>query len=306
MCFFSVTWSCNLECAGCYAKGLQTDDNLTYDEIARILAETTDAGTVLYAIAGGEPLSVPGILHLLAAARSGIFLVFTNGTLIDEAAVRIIGSAGNILPVISIEGDADETDTRRGDGVGEAVARVMRLLGGAHVPFAFSTMLTHRNLERVTSRAYHAAMWEAGARLGFLVDYIPIPGSYDSALELTADDRAKKREAVAHRRAEARPFVVNFPEAEYASAGCMSAGAGFVHISANGNLEPCTFSHYSTNNLRTSSYLEALDSDFFREIRSRFAGRDNPTGTCMLFANEPEVAEIAARQRGAVPAGGVV
>lgn len=295
MCFFSVTWRCNLDCVGCYAKGLPTEGNLTSDEIGDILRETTDAGTVLYAIAGGEPLQVPDLLEVLAAVPNGLFLLFTNGTLLDERAARAMRCAGNILPVLSVEGEEGDTDARRGDGTGAAVCEAMRNLRATGMTFAYSTMLTHDNLDEVTGRPYQDAMWNAGARLGFLVDYIPVPGSFERPLVLTAGDRTRKRQRIAERAAEARPYVVNFPEAEYRSGGCMSAGNGFVHISANGDLEPCTFSHYASHNLRATSYLDALSSQFFASLRAHFAERENPTGTCMLLLHDNEVSEIASR-----------
>jgi len=294
MSFFSVTWQCNLECVGCYAKGLPTENNLSIDEIRRILLEMTACGTVLYAIAGGEPLSVPGLLQTLGRVEDGIFMVFTNGTLVDEQAVATIADAGNILPVISIEGELDQTDARRGDGTGAAVEEALDRLGKARVPFAYSTMVTHDNVAYVTGSEHQRRMWERGARFGFLVDYIPVPGSYQRELELTEEDLRAKRESVAARIREARPLLLNFPEAEYQKGSCLSAGAGFVHISATGDVEPCTFSHYATHNLRESTYLEALQSPFFQEIRRRFADRENPTGTCMLVKHEDEVARLAA------------
>ena len=293
ICFFSVTWQCNLECAGCYAKGLPEDDNLTTVEIERILGETTSCGTVLYVIAGGEPLSVPGLLPALGRIAGGIFMVFTNGTLLDRDGVRTIAEAGNILPVISIEGEPDDTDDRRGAGTANAVAAAMECLKEAGVPFAYSTMVTHDNLDHVTGRDYQRQMWKAGARFGFLVDYLPIPGSDVAGLELSDEDRERKRVLVAARNREARPMLLNFPEAEYRNGSCMSAGAGFVHISATGDVEPCVFCHYSTHNLRTSTYLAALDSSFFRSIRRNFANRENVDGGCMLLRHDDEVSSIA-------------
>ena len=260
--------------------------------LASQVIAATAAGTVLYAIAGGEPLQVPDLLEILGATRGGIFLLFTNGVLLGSEAAGQIARARNILPVISTEGDSHATDDRRGPGIGAAVSMAMEVLEANRVPFAFSTMVTHRNLQWVTSREYLRSMWDAGARFGFLVDYIPIQGSCDD-LVLTDSDRDYKRSAIAERAAERRPMVVNFPEGEYKTGGCMSAGNGFLHIGANGDVEPCTFCHYSTDNLRSSSYLEALDSPFFRTLRATFADRPNPSGTCMLFEHEGEVAAIA-------------
>ena len=51
--------------------------------------------------------------------------------------------------------------------------------------FAFSSMVTHQSLSCVTSRAWFDQLWTAGARFGFLIDYIPFPHSLDEALVLT-------------------------------------------------------------------------------------------------------------------------
>lgn len=299
MCFFSVTWQCNLDCVGCYAKNLAGDEELTPEEIRRLLDQMTDAGTVFFAIAGGEPLQIPGLAPMLAKSR-GAFLLFTNGMLLSEADAQAIARAGNIVPVISIEGDPSTTDGRRGDGVSTGVERAMRLLARVRVPFAFSSMLTHKNLDLVCSRRWCDAMWEAGARFGFLVDYQPIPESLDPSLLLTAADRAKKKAVVAQLKAERRPFIVNFPADEYNRGGCLSAGRGFVHVNANGSLEPCTFCHYSTHNLKQAGYLEALASPFFARVRSAFSCTEDDGATCMLLSHSDEVAQIAA-ETGALP-----
>ena len=292
MCFYSVTWRCNLECVGCYAAAFEKADELSPAEIERVLSEMVGAGTVLFAIAGGEPLQVPGLLPILSRVR-GLFLLFTNATLLTRSDARTIARAGNIVPVISIEGDPAITDGRRGNGVAGSVDAAMSYLRDAGVPFAFSSMVSHANLDLVTSRAWSDAMWERGARFGFLVDYVPIPESYDERLVLTSDDRVRKSERVRELKTGQRPFLVNFPADEYRTGGCLSAGRGFVHLSAAGDLEPCTFCHYSPANLRTVGYLDALRLPFFSRLRDRFASRENPVETCMLLAHDDEVAQIA-------------
>ena len=46
-----------------------------------------------------------------------------------------MASAGNIVPIVSIEGDAALTDERRGGGVGRRTAAAMERLASAGVPF---------------------------------------------------------------------------------------------------------------------------------------------------------------------------
>lgn len=45
-----------------------------------------------------------------------IFLVFTNGTLIDDSMIQSIKKQKNIVPLISLEGNQEETDEHRGEG----------------------------------------------------------------------------------------------------------------------------------------------------------------------------------------------
>ena len=59
-----------------------------------------------------------------------------------------------------------------------------------------------------------------------------------------------------------RALFVNVPGDEKDFGGCLSAGRGFVHVSAEGDLEPCPFAPYSDVNLRDKPLKEALQSPF--------------------------------------------
>lgn len=135
---------------------------------------------------------MPNIIEVLAAAGDGLFLLFTNGAHLDSRAAEEIREASNVLPVLSVEGEEKDPDARR--GIGAAVREAMAFLRETKVAFTYSTMLTHENLDVITGRDYPTTMWDAGARLGFLVDYNPVPGSSDRRLVLTAEDRRRKRE----------------------------------------------------------------------------------------------------------------
>jgi MoaA/NifB/PqqE/SkfB family radical SAM enzyme len=294
-CIFSVTWRCNLKCAGCYARQYAGRGDMPLDEIRRVAREACGLGAFMFVIVGGEPLLVPGLVEALAAEREGVFLLFTNGTLLDPGKAALIARAPNVLPVVSIEGDAAFTDARRGPGVGHKAAAAMRELKRARVPFGFSTMVSHRNHRLVTSRAWFDATWDAGARFGFLIDYVPVPGAEDPGLVLTDEDRLEKTTAIEARWTEMRPLVMNFPPDEYAGGGCLSAGRGFLHVNADGWVEPCPFSHYAADNVKEKSLEDILRSPFMRALRERFACRPNAAGECVLCAEEGAVREIAER-----------
>jgi len=294
-CLLSVTWRCNLKCVGCYARNYRPAEELSLDEIARVIREACDLGCFLFVIVGGEPLMVDGLIETLSSERRGIFFLFTNGTRLRPKHAGAVDAAGNILPVVSVEGDRRLTDARRGEGVGKKVFAAMRTLHDADVAFGFSSMVTHKNVETVTSRKWFDDVWDAGARFGFLIDYVPMPYGLDESLILTPEDRQRKATRLESRYAEARPLVLNFPPDEYASGSCQSAGRGFFHINADGFAEPCPFSHYASENVREKHLADILRCGFFGELRREFEGCANPEGHCMLFLHDDRVRQIAAR-----------
>jgi hypothetical protein len=170
----------------------------------------------------------------------------------------------------------------------------MGLLREHNAALGFSSMVTHRNVEMVTSRAWFDDVFEAGARFGFLIDYVPLPHGLEPSLILTDEDRRGKDRRVARRYQEARPLVLNFPPDEYATGPCQSAGRGFVHINADGYVEPCPFSHYASHNVLETPLEEIYASKFMRSLREAFADAPNPGGHCMLFKHDEKVQRIAA------------
>ena len=65
-------------------------------------------------LAGGEPLKRPEVLERAAETRGVIFPVFTNGTLLSGDILGLFGRSRNLIPVVSVEGDKHQTDSRRG------------------------------------------------------------------------------------------------------------------------------------------------------------------------------------------------
>lgn len=294
----SVTWACNLNCVGCYAKRYERGHEMRPAQIARVLTDARNLGIYLYVIVGGEPLLVPGLLDLLASQDRSLFFLFTNGTLLTAEHVQALAAARNILPVVSVEGSAAHTDGRRGAGVGGRVQRALQLLRSGGVPFGCATMVTHQNVAEVIARSWFDTLWEAGARFYFLIDYVPVEGADDAALRVTPDDLERKQGALAQRYLEARPLLTNFPPDEYACGGCQAAGRGFIHINADGFVEPCPFSHYASQNVLDTPLEQILGSEFFCAVREHVDSVTSPPGACRLAATEAAVRQLAQRHGG--------
>lgn len=74
--------------------------------------------------------------------------------------------------------------------------------------------------------------------------------------------------------------------------GCLSAGRGFVHINATGDIEPCPFAPYSDINLRDSSLKDALQSEFLKTIRQNHRELSETEGGCALWVKREWVRSL--------------
>ena len=119
----SITEQCNLHCRGCYARAGGVccdggaDDVLTAAQWADLFTQAAELGVSFVLLAGGEPLLRPDVLAAAAREKRIIFPVFTNGTLFSPDACALFLQNRNLMPVLSLEGDAAATDARRGSGV---------------------------------------------------------------------------------------------------------------------------------------------------------------------------------------------
>ena len=50
--------------------------------------------------------------------------------------------------------------------------------------------------------------------------------------------------------------------------GCIAGGRYYLHINANGDIEPCAFIHYSDSNIHEKTLLEAYRSPLFMAYRN--------------------------------------
>ncbi len=290
---FSVTNRCNLHCKGCYSWALHRShvDELTTVEVDSIFAEARDLGILFFVLAGGEPFARGDLLDVTSRYPEITFLVFTNGLLLDAAMVAKIARQKNIVPVVSLEGYEADTDERRGEGVYGRLEKVITRLKASHIFFSISVTVTRGSFPTVTEERFVRQLVSSGCRLLFLVEYSPLqPGTEEWVI--TPQQRGMLMDMVKGFRARYNSLFFAIPGDEEEIGGCMSAGRGFVHISAGGDVEPCPFAPYSDANLRNSSLKEALQSKFLRSIRENHDQLCEAQGGCALWAKRDWVRSL--------------
>ncbi|WP_048600933.1 radical SAM protein [Rubeoparvulum massiliense] len=280
------TAACNLRCTGCWAAEYNKNASMDNQLLERIIEEGEELGIYMYIFSGGEPLVRKHDLLEIAKRHSDcMFLAFTNATLVDEAFAEEMVRAGNMMLAISVEGFEKETDMRRGVGTYQKVMRAMDILREHGAPFGFSTCYHRKNAETIASEEYIDFMLEKGCMFGWYFTYMPI--GKDAVMDLVATP--EQREYMYHRVRELRStkpiFIIDFwNDGEYVD-GCIAGGRRYLHINANGDVEPCAFIHYSNVNIRESSLLEALRSPLFMQYHVEQPFNHNHLQPCPLLDN---------------------
>jgi len=282
----SVTRRCNLHCAGCYAGALHGsgDEEMSAEKLHGVLEEARELGISIVLLAGGEPLARPDLLEVTAAFPEVAFPMFTNGTLIDAAAIASLSRQHHVIPVLSLEGEPFHTNARRGAGVHEQVLDAMARLRGAGLLFGTSITLTRENYEVVTEDAYVSDLVDRGCRLFFYVNYVPVHGGTE-ALAPTEAQAAAAAGIVEGFRERHPAWFLAFPGGEEEFGGCLAAGRGFIHIDAQGRVEPCPFSPFSDSSLAEMSLRDALASPLLQNIRAHGGELRESPGGCTLWEN---------------------
>lgn len=294
----SITTSCNLFCTGCYARANKIccenkpEEILSNKRWAEIFMEAQDIGISFILLAGGEPLLNREIIKQAARSKNVIFPIFTNGTILDEVYIELFKNNRNLIPVVSLEGDENRTDSRRGAGTHSKIENTLKKLKDIKVLYGISITMTGENLEEVSSDDFIAHLHKKGCRIVFFIEYVPIA---DDTEHLTLKD--KEREFLDERQNKLRLqfkdiIFLSFPGDEKFMGGCLAAGRGFFHVNPYGKAEPCPFSPYSDIDLKTDNLINALQSPLFAEIKNLnlIAGEHN--GGCSLFEHDDQIKEL--------------
>ena len=287
---FSITNRCNLHCKGCYAQAIRREDaeELSSARLREIMAEADALGVSFFVIAGGEPLMRPEILDIARDFPHIIFLLLTNGLLLEASLIVRLVEQRNTVPVLSLEGEQAQTDGRRGDGVHRHLQRKMEELKAAGIFFSISLTVTRANFDTVTERRFVENAVASGCRLFFFVEYTPIREETEGWVISEAQRQAMRGLVAAFRRRYPAVFIA-VPWDEEQSGGCLASGRGFVHISASGDLEPCPFAPYSDTNLNRIGLKEGLRSPFLTAMRTAHHRFVETEGGCALWKNREKV-----------------
>jgi len=310
----SPTKKCNLCCAGCYASSKATAaETLDWPTLEKIMCEAhDDMGIRFFVISGGEPLMYQSegktILDLPRQWSDSFFLMYTNGTLIDERMAEEIAKLGNLTPAISTEGFEEQTDFRRGAGVYQQIIKAMGNLRNEGAVFGTSVTATKNNAELLLDDKFYSYYFE-NMRCSYmwLFQYMPIGRRFTTELMLTPEQRFELFKKWRQLLKEKEWFVADFWNSAILSDGCVSCAkpGGYFYIDWNGNIMPCVFIPYYKDNVKDlfqkgKKIEDALFSNFFVKGREWQNGYRNSNGNqgnmlmpCFIRDHHQEFLRIA-------------
>lgn len=289
------TSACNLHCTGCWAAEYGNKLNLSIEEIDDIIRQGKELGVYMYIYTGGEPLvRKKDLIRLCEKHNDCVFLCFTNGTLIDENFADEMLRVGNFIPAISLEGFESATDLRRGEGVYKKATEAMNLLKRKKLIYGISACYTSANFESITSEEFFDSLIEMGAYFIWYFHYMPVGNDASPELLPTPQQRTETYHRIRHYRATKPLFAMDFQnDAEYVG-GCIAGGRRYLHINANGDVDPCVFVHYSDSNIREKTLLEALQSPMMMAYHDGQPFNENMFRPCPMLENPEKLREMIA------------
>ena len=292
------TSACNLHCTGCWAAEYGNKLNLTFDEIDSIITQGKKLGVYIYIYTGGEPMVRRDDLIALCDKHSDCeFLCFTNATLIDEAFAQQMLRVKNFIPAISVEGFEQATDSRRGAGVFQQVRRAMEILKEHKLPFGTSCCYTSANLDSISSEEFVDQLVEWGAKFAWYFHYMPVGNDAAPGLMPSPEQREQMYTRIRAYRKSKPLFVIDFQnDGEYVG-GCIAGGRRYLHINANGDVDPCVFIHYSDCSIRSMSLLDCLRSPMFMAYHDGQPFNENHLKPCPMLENPEKLRKMVAHTR---------
>lgn len=265
---WELTCRCNLRCVMCYTDCFNTPERirqeLTLQEILRIMVELQEAGVFGLTLTGGEPLARPDFAEIYAdAVRRGIRVtVFTNGTLITPKIVALWTALPPEMVEISLHGLGESFDriTAVKGSYERCLNGVQRLLA-RKIPVTLKTVGMTINRDEILAIKQFAeslpgVQWYLGEQMRPTLDGSPVPLRFQLPQEVFGEiARHDVRMFEEHDRITAA--LAHVPtSAEQLQNRCGSRYK--FHIDAYGGLQLCSANRAETYDLRRGSFREGF------------------------------------------------
>lgn len=297
---------CKAGCTHCVFSSFRVrGPGLSHEELGLLFDQAADMGVSYVYLIGADPFYRPqasAFLKLLASRRRQIFYLFTEGLRFGDDHLAQIRAAGNIIPVLNIDGLRESTDRRKGEGSFTILEGLLKRLREARIPWFVSTMISTENQDEVTSASFVDWLGAHGAWLLAFVPYTPADPRAEAALVLSREERrALFARAMALNRGRWNPVVLDLIGIEERLTSCPSAHYA-ITVFHEGTVTPCVALPlgHKESNIRERPLREIYREDpLYRAIRARRKQIHDAGGEahCMVFTDPSFIAEYLQKNR---------
>ncbi|NOY74495.1 MAG: radical SAM protein [Kiritimatiellaeota bacterium] len=279
----SITNECNLSCRGCWNTPTRPPVRLSTDDLNSIIMRTKKKGSLFFGILGGEPLMHPGLFDVIASHPDCYFQIFTNGTMLDDAAAAKMRDLGNVTPMISFEGDERVADERRGGiDIYAKTMEALRVCSRNGLIFGTATSVCKNNIDALVSDDFVNRMIGEGVHYIWYYIYRPVGADPAPELALNEDDILRLRSFIVDARTRFPIGVVDAYWDHEGRALCPGALGISHHINPSGGVEFCPPIQFVRDNIADFASLDELFEK--SEFLDRFRGfASDATSGCVIL-----------------------
>lgn len=303
--YWYLTERCNLQCKHCWVSASpdsKLKEELSLEEIVKILDQCVDLGLNRLIFSGGEPLVRKDILSIMREVikRKLFFSIETNGLLIEEELIEIfLNTTRSYRPQFAISldgGSAKHHDYLRGNGTFARTLKKLEILRDNDLSFSLQCVINQMNIDTVFSIIQIAERLNVKS-LTFAFLH-PVGRAVDNSNNLNLDRQsflqAVKNIIDASSDSNQFPIDIKIPPAilppEYLVQMQTKANLNIISnclfpnlgITADGKVTLCSLTKdlLVYGDLRINSLKETIEKARFKEIHQAYISGEKLEGVC--------------------------
>jgi MoaA/NifB/PqqE/SkfB family radical SAM enzyme len=284
---------CGARCTHCLFTAFEVrGEGLSLDELSDLLdqAAAMDIGHVY--LMGADPFhrkDPVGYIAMLARHRRQIFYLFSEGQRIEDRHLDAIQRAGNIVPMLNIDGLEQATNERKGPGAWAKVSALLERLQARRIPWFVTTMVSTANFEHVTSEPYLDHLDAMGAWVVAYLPYTPVDAHAEASLVMSEAQRTELfRRSLRLNGWRRRLVVMDMLGIEQQLTSC-PAGTQTMTVYHDGTVAPCAAIPigHRTSNVRAKPLRQLwLEDPLYTALRDLHRSRRGQGALhCLYFTD---------------------
>ena len=285
---FSITNKCMYNCWHCYINSLKEED-MSPEDAVKILYQLQELGTSIIAFTGGEPLLRKDICEIISKIdvdKSSVVL-FTTGYGLTKEKAENLKQAGLFGVIIGLEhtNKKMEDKLRNYDGSYE---RALEGIKNAKTSGLYVSISTVATKERITT----GEIWDfikfagkQGADEVLILEPIPVGKIIDEDKVILTNKEKKQLVDIQKKvnRKKRNIRVLSYPYRESKQLLGCCGGYQYIHVSASGNICPCSFTPLSFGNVKNEEL-----SVIWKRMNTVF---NTPRADCFMIKNHKYISK---------------